>query len=159
MKKLTIFFMAAALYCSCSKDDYVKVTFDKKTFFEQKQLWQASNTKDYEYQFHANGFYGYWGTVTVENGNFKNYQSVLEFFPSSIPLHHSTIDNIYSTIEEMFNTSNGAKKSDFYYTEISVQYDKTNHIPIKFVYEFYQSPNLAVDGNFHFEITDFKKLN
>ena len=66
----------------------VQVKFDQKTFIEQRQLWQDSNVKDYQYQLSA----------------------------------------------------------------ILIEYDKIN-------YKYYSAPNIAVDGTFHYEITNFNKLD
>ena len=143
---------------SCKKDVVVK--FDKNTFVEQKQLWQASNTKDYEYDLFASGFLSYYGKIIVENESFKKQIDLQDYSESLIPFfpNYSTIDLIYKTIEENFNRYNGTKKSDFYYTEILVEYDKINHIPIKINYKYYCSPRLAVDGTYNYTITNFDKL-
>jgi len=156
MKKKMIF-LIVIVCCSCGKD-HVSVKFDKKTFTQQRQLWQASNTKDYEYHLFASGFMMYYGKIHVENGSFK-YDEILHEYASSLFMDYATIDKIYQTIEEIYNHYNKADKSDFYYNEIEVEYDKTNHIPTKIHYHHFQSPNLAVDGTFYFEISSFKKHN
>ena len=142
---------------SCKKD--VNVKFDKETFVEQKQLWQASNTKDYKYDLRATGFLSYYGKIIVENGSFNKQIDLQDYSESLIPFFpdYSTIDSIYKTIEGVFNSSNDAIKSDFYFTEISVEYDKINHIPIKINYRYYCSPRLAVDGTFNYTIANFDK--
>ena len=158
MKKgMTVVIALFCLLTACSEDAYVHVKFDQKTFNEQKQLWQASNTKDYAYHLLASGFMMYDGKITVEDGNFKNEEILHEFSVSSIGSGYSTIDMIYDRIEEAYKFYNGAQKSDFYYTEIKVEYDKTNHIPINIHYVCYVSPELAVDGTFDYSITDFNK--
>ena len=145
----------------CKKDEFI-VKFDEKTFIEQKTLWQLSNVKDYEYHLHAIGEIFYYGNIIVENGSFKD-EVILQEYSQSINYtfpNYSTIDLVYQTIEEMFNScKNSTKKSDFYYTEIFVEYDKITHIPTKINYKYYCSPNLAVDGTFHYTITNFNKLN
>ena len=149
MKQLVIFILAAAFCCSCSKDDYVKVKFDKETFIEQRQLWQASNTKDYEYHLLFGGFNI---KIIIENGICKDEE---------ISNHaYSTIDKTYNKIEEEFNFYNGTKKSDhsLYLTEIFVEYDKINHIPIKIHYRYYVPPNMLIHGIFYYEIKDFEKI-
>jgi hypothetical protein len=157
---IAICLAAMTVFAGCTKDE-VFVKFDKKTFIEQRKLWQLSNTKDYEYHLFASGFGSYYGKIIVENGSFNNEVILLE--PYSIVsgyLSYSTIDLVYETIETMFNSSNNATKNeDFYYTEIIVEYDKLNHIPIKISYKYYCSPNLAVDGTFDYTITKFSKLN
>jgi hypothetical protein len=135
------------------------VKFNQKTFNEQRELWQASNVKNYQYDFSAIGFASYYGTIFVENGNFKNDlpsegNSGLYYFMS-----YSTIDEIYKTIEEKFLSYNDTKQSlkDFYYTEILVVYDKINHIPASIKYKYNNNPLVAVDGTFDFEINNFNK--
>jgi len=94
----------------------------------------------------------------VENGEFKK----------DVPLHddmdtvqmfldYSTIDEVYATIEDAFLEYHDTRQSkrDFYYTEIVVEYDRTNHIPTRIVYKYYCPPNLAVDGTFHYGIENF----
>ena len=156
--KQTVIILTVILICSCSKD--VSVKFDRRTFVEQRQLWQASNTKDYEYHLFASGFIMYYGKITVENGSFKS-DEILHEHSSSITtyLKYSTIDKIYQTIEEIYNFYNGAIRSDYntYCNEIVVEYDKTNHIPVKINYIHHFSPDIAVDGTFDYEITNFKK--
>ncbi|MCL2074195.1 MAG: DUF6174 domain-containing protein [Marinilabiliaceae bacterium] len=150
-----------AMFSGCNKDEVI-VKFDKKTFIEQKKLWQLSNTKDYEYHLLADGFVYYYGKIIVENGNFKNDEILHEYSHPIVSTfsNYSTIDLIYETIEGMFNScKNETKKSDFYCTEIFVEYDKINHVPIKIEYKYYCSPNIVVDGTFDFTITNFNKLN
>jgi|GEM_PF-4084214 hypothetical protein len=162
---IAICLTATIVFSACNKDDEnenVTVKFDEKTFFEQKELWQQSNTKDYEYRLRAYGFMYYYGKIIVEDGDFINDVVLHE---NSLPIvsgfsNYSTIDLVYETIEEMFNScNNGTERSDFYYTEIIVEYDKTNHIPIKINYKYYCSPDLAIDGTFDYTIADFNKLN
>jgi len=155
MKQLVIFILAAAFCCSCSKDDYINVKFDKETFIEQRQLWQASNTKDYEYHLL---FGGYNIKIIIENGDCKD-EGICNF-------DYSTIDKVYNTIEEIYNFYNGTKKTDhyfsdrylFYVTEIFIEYDKINHIPIKIHYLYYVSPGIDIHGIFYYEINDFEKI-
>ena len=158
---IAICFTIMTVFSGCNKDEVI-VKFDEKTFFEQKKLWQLSNTKDYEYQLRANGFVYYYGKIIVENGSFSNDIILHENSDSVVSgfLNYSTIDLVYEIIEEMFNLCNNrTEKSDFYYTEVVVKYDKTNHIPIKINYKYYCSPNLEVDGTFDYTITNFNKLN
>jgi len=137
----------------------VQVKFDQKTFTEQRQLWQEANVKNYQYQLSAIGFIGYGGTIFVENGQFKNDLPSLEYSNIENFMDYSTIDEIYKTIEEAFNLYNNTEqsKNDFYYTEIPVEYDKINHIPIIINYHYYTPPNIAVDGTFHYEIAELTK--
>ena len=158
---IAICLAAMTVFAGCIKDE-VSVKFDKKTFIEQRKLWQLSNTKDYEYHLFASGFVLYYGKIIVENGSFNNEVILHEYSHSIVSgfLNYSTIDFVYETIETMFNSCNNATKNeDFYYTEIIVEYDKLNHIPIKISYKYYCSPNLAVDGTFDYTITKFSKLN
>ena len=150
--------LLVALSYSCEKDEYVRVKFDEKTFLEQKQLWQSSITMNYQYDLFTGGFLLYHGRITVENGDFAKEEILNEYSHISIPESYSTIDKIYDTIEETFNNNNGKKKSDFYIREISVEYDKINHIPTSIVKHYYASPKLEVDGNFSFSITNFDRL-
>ena len=127
------------------------VKYDERTFHEQKQLWQASNTKDYEYHLFADGYILYDGKIIVENGRFKEDEILHALSIPSIDMliGYSTIDRIYETIEEAikYNT----------YKEIWVEYDKINHIPIRINFIREETPGLAVDGTFDYSISDFKK--
>jgi hypothetical protein len=157
MKKLMIFCVTATLLYSCKKDDVVNVKFDKKTFLEQKQLWQASNTKDYKFQFFSSGQYSHYNIeVTVENGDFKS-EILLDERSSPIGCCAS-IDALYESIEKLFYEHHNQKKSDFYVTEISVEYDKVNHIPIKVRFDYYfDSHKISVHMN-DFTISSFSKI-
>ena len=165
MKKnlgLMIPFVFAALFNSCDLfNTTVYVKFDQKTFNEQRQLWQESNINNYQYKFSASGFTVYIGTIIVENGNFKNDIPSTEYSDSGLFMSYSSIDEVHKTIEETFVLYNNTKQSkkDFYCTDILVEYDKINHIPVKIDYRYYCPPTLAVDGTFYYEINDFAKLD
>ena len=149
---MTVVIALFCLFTACREDAYVHVKFDQKTFNEQKQLWQASNTKDYEYHLFASGYMMYDGKIVVENGGFKEEEILNEISVPSIgmlSLGYSTIDRIYEEIEEAFKFK--------YYKEISVEYDKINHIPITICYILNPTPGLAVDGTFDYSIINFKK--
>jgi hypothetical protein len=135
----------------------VQVKFDQKTFVEQRQLWQDANIKNYQYQLSAIGFIYYYGTIFVENGKIKNDAASVENSNIENFMNYSTIDDIYKSIEEMYNSYNKTKKSekDVYCTEIKVEYDKVKHIPIDIIYSYYASPDIALDGTFHYKITEF----
>jgi hypothetical protein len=160
MKKIVIISLVF-IFLSC--DDLskftVQVKFDQKTFAEQRQLWQEANVKNYQYQLSAIGFMGYGGTIFVENGQFKNDLTSSEYSNIENFMDYSTIDEIYKTIEEAFNSYNNTEqsKNDVYYTEIIVEYDKINHIPIIINYHYYAPSNIAVDGTFYYEIIEFSK--
>ena len=154
---ITAIIVFFCLFTACEADDNVHVKFDQKTYNEQKQFWQASNTKDYEYRLLARGFIMYDGKIVVENGSFKEEEIYQGEADSSIGLLYSTIDEIYERIEGAFEFSKGKNESDFYYSEISVEYDTINHIPIKINYITHIPPGLAVDGVFDYTISNFKK--
>jgi hypothetical protein len=146
------------LFMSCDLfQSTVYVKFDQETFNEQRQLWQISNVKNYQYDFSAVGFSSYCGTIFVEDGNFKNDlpsegNSYIEYF-----INYSTIDEVYKKIEGEFFSYNNTKQSlnDFYYTEILVEYDKMNHIPTSIKYKWKSNPMVAVDGTFDYSINNF----
>jgi len=135
------------------------VKFDQKTFVEQRQLWQKANIKNYQYQLSAIGFIYYYGTIFVENGQIKNDLPFVEHSDIENFMNYSTIDEIYKTIEEMFNSYNNTKRSknDVYYNEIFVEYDKIKHIPIEIIYNYYAPPDVALDGTFHYKIAEFSE--
>jgi hypothetical protein len=157
---VTLYMVLIILFTSCDLfTTTVNVKFDQKTFNEQRQLWQASNVKNYQYQFYAMGFDSYRGTIIVENGIFKNDITSDEYDHIEYFMDYSNIDEIYKTIEKSFYLYNNTKQSinDFYYTEISVKYDKINHIPVKINYNYYNPPAVAVDGTFYYEVNNFSK--
>jgi len=137
----------------------VQVKFDQKTFVEQRQLWQEANIKNYQYQLSAIGFIYYYGTIFVENGQIKNDLISVEYSNIEYFMNYSTIDEIYKTIEEIFTSYNNTKRSkkDVYYTEIFVDYDNIKHIPIEIIYYCYAPSNVALDGTFHYKITEFSE--
>jgi len=158
---VVLYMVIIILFTTCDLFDItVKVKFDQKTFNEQRLLWQASNIKDYQYHLSAMGFDGYSGTIFVENGVFKNDITSNEYFTIEHFKDYSNIDEIYKTVEKVFYLYNNTKQSisDFYYTEIAVKYDKTNHIPTEIHYIYYNPPGVAVDGTFDYEISNFSNL-
>jgi hypothetical protein len=143
----------------------VEIDFDRKVFYEQKKLWEESNITDYKYHLEALGFVGYSGTIIVENGNYKDNIPVNEYFEidNYILNNYSTINEIYKTIENMFNDNNNKKKpmNDVWLDKIFVIYDKMNHIPIEIHYKYGYPvyPPIAIDGTFDYYINNFEKTN
>jgi hypothetical protein len=152
MKKIAGIFIVF-LFISCVIN--VEVEFDQETFNKQRQLWQASNVKDYKYRLHAIGFSGYNGTIIVENGKNKENIPADGHFEG-----YSTIDEIYKTIGDSFKENNKKQPmNDVYLSGISVKYDKVNHIPIEIHYEYHIPAFSAVeiDGTFDYYISNFEK--
>jgi hypothetical protein len=135
------------------------IQFDQRTFSEQHQLWRDSNVRNYQYQLFAIGFIPYYGTVFVEDGKYKNDTPLDTNFDINGFLDYSTIDKIYETIERMFDLNNNEGKSEkaVYMTEISVEYDKVNHIPLTIKYHYHIPPDVAYDGTSDYKITNFLK--
>ena len=144
---------------SVSKADNM-VKFEHKTFSEQRQLWRDSHTRNYQYQLFAIGFIGYYGTVYIEDGNYKNDTPLEKYFDITNFLDYSTINKIYETIERMFELNNTDEQSEkaVYMTEIAVEYDKINHVPLTIKYHYHIPPDVAFDGTFDYKITNFLKL-
>jgi len=160
MKRYPIFLAVFILFwisCDSNIESNILASFDHKTFTEQRQLWQDSNTMNYTYTLSATGFIFYYGDIFVENGIFKNDIPHDEYSDIDYFINYSTIDEIYQTVENMYNEIITASKSDFYFTDILVTYDKENHIPTKIIYTYFSSPDLAVDGTFFYEISNFIK--
>jgi len=158
MKNIIIICVVSMLFsCVNLSESTVQVKFDQKTFVEQRQLWQDAKIKNYQYQLSAIGFIYYYGTIFVENGKIKNDVASVENSNIENFMNYSTIDDIYKTIEEMFNSNKKQSKKDVYCTEIKVEYDKIKHIPIDIIYSYYASPDIALDGTFHFKITEFSE--
>ena len=159
MKKIIIVLFVVFVFVSCLDlpKSTIQVKFDQKTFFEQRQLWQEASIKNYQYQLSAIGFIYYYGTIFVENGQFKNDLPYVEYSNIENFINYSTIDEIYKTIEEIFIFYNNAEqaKGDVYYTEIFVEYDKIKHIPIEIIYYYHAPSDVALDGTFHYRITEF----
>jgi len=159
MKGIIIICVVSTFFSCANLSEFtVQVKFDQETFVEQRQLWQQANIKNYQYQLSAIGFIYYYGTIFVENGQYKNdlpstEDSNIENFRS-----YSTIDEIYKSIEETFNSYNNTKRSkkDVYPTEIFVEYDKAKHIPIDIIYRYYVPSDVAFDGTSHYKIAEFK---
>jgi hypothetical protein len=146
-----------------SKSGGIKKTveFDQKTFSEQKQLWHDSNVRNYQYQLFAIGFISYYGTVFVEDGNYKNDTPLDTNFDINDFQDYSTIDKIYETIGKIFDLNNNNNKEQsektVYMTEISVEYDKINHVPLTLKYHYHIPPDVAYDGTSDYKITNFQK--
>jgi hypothetical protein len=157
-RSFVVFFVIISfVVISCSNEDTVYVKFDRDTFTEQRQLWQQSNVKNYKYDLFVTGFVNINYTIIIEDGNFKDSspQTPAEYFTG-----YSTIDEIYKTIEqESLNLYNIAlkTKSDGYYAEILVEYDKVNHIPIKIQYIYNRYPYPPIDEPSYYEISNFNR--
>jgi len=157
------FFLFTFISCtSVSKSNNIEKTvkFDHKTFSEQRQLWHSSNVRNYQYQLFAIGYISYYGTVYVEDGKYKNDSPLDKYFDINNHLNYSTIDKIYETIETIFNSNNNKEQSEktVYMTEISVEYDKINHIPLTIKYNYYIPPDVAFDVTSNYKIKNFLKL-
>ena len=162
MKKTIVlnitFLVIFVLFSTCINDYYVEVVFDQETFAEQRQLWQQSNIKNYQYKFSNNMFfYSYCGLLFIENGEFKYDLPETEYSDISKYKNFSTIDEIYKTIEETYNWAKNTKrtKNDVYITEIIIEYDKINHIPNIVYFKEYVPPGLFIEGTLYYEITNF----
>ena len=158
MKIIMFTFLFVALFASCAS--IVKVEFDQENFNAQRQMWQSSNVKDYQYRLRAVGYMMYDGTIIVENSEYK------EDLPSEASVWNNpfkgfnSIDELYRYIEEQFtSTNNKRQRKEFYLKEIRIEYDEINHIPIEIHYVYYFSPNVVVDGTFDFFISDFQRIN
>jgi len=160
MKNVIIICVASTFFSCANLSEFtVQVKFDQKTFVEQRQLWQQANIKNYQYQLSAFGGISYYsGTIFVENGKIKKDLPSVENSSIEDFMDYSTIDEIYKTIEERFNSYNNTKRSkkDVYYTEILVEYDKTKHIPIDITYNYYVPSDVVFDGTSHYKIAEFK---
>jgi len=160
MKNMIIICAVFMLFSCVNLSEFtVQVKFDQKTFIEQRQLWQKANIKNYQYQLSAIGFIYYYGTIFVENGRINKDVASVENSNIENFMNYSTIDDIYKTIEEMYNSYNNTKQSkkDVYCTEIKVEYDKMKHIPIDIIYSYYAPSDVAHDGTFHYRIAEFNE--
>ena len=152
-------FISCTSVSNKSDDIATTVKFDRKTFSEQRQLWRDSNVRNYQYQLSAIGAFPYFGTVYVQDGNYKSDTPLERYFDITNFLDYSTIDKIYETIEKMFDSHNNKEQSErtVYMTEISVEYDEINHIPLSIKYHYHIPPNVAFDGTSNYRIADFLK--
>jgi len=160
MKNIIIICVASTFFSCANLSEFtVRVKFDQKTFVEQRQLWQQANIKNYQYQLSAIGFIYYYGTIFVENGQYKKDLPSVEDSNIENFGNYSTLDEIYKSIEETFNSYKNTKRSknDVYLTEILVEYDKAKHIPIDIIYRYYAPSDVALDGTFHYKIAEFSK--
>ena len=155
---LVIFVLFSTCINDFDEEYYVEVVFDQGTFAEQRQLWQESNIKNYQYKFSNNMFfYSYYGILVIESGEFKYDLPETEYSDISKYENFTTIDEIYKTIEETYNSANNTKrtKNDVYITEIIIEYDKINHIPNVIFFKEYVPPDLYIEGTLYYEITNF----
>ena len=157
MKKLILFSGIFLLFLSC--DDLYKTTvyvkFDNKTFFDQKQLWQSSDIKNYSYNLSLSypPASGYNGKIIVENSIYVDNIPSLELYTIDDEndwKKYSTIDTIYFTIENIFidNSNIKVSRNDVYLEEIIVEYNKVNHFPTKINYIYYYPGNYNMSPDF-----------
>ena len=154
---LVLLFFLLFTSCENSTEKNLKVDFDLKTFNEQKQLWQESGIKNYQYLFRSSGEIAYRGTVIVENGNFKGDIPQNELFTIERFMEYSSINAIYDHIETVFENYSNTKwdKEKGYVSKIEVEYDKDNHIPVYIHFYTYTQPGLVFDGVDYSEIQNF----
>jgi hypothetical protein len=152
-------FISCTSVSNKSDDIVTTVKFDHKTFSGQRQLWRDSNVRNYQYQLSAIGAFPYFGTVYVENGNYKSNTPLESYFDITNFLDYSTINKIYETIERMFDLNNKEDQSEkaVYMTEISVEYDKINHIPLAIEYHYHIPTDVAFDTTSIYRIANFQK--
>ena len=136
-----------------------KIVFDKEAFIKNRTEWNKLNIKDYSFNYNSMGFQIIDWIITVKDGKVA---SVVwrEKEDKPLSLHNGkTIDKLFEEIEQHYGSGNIFKYRNSRYLErINVKYDPQYHFPAQISYGHHFNPNVMVDGNFSFEVRDFKKL-
>ena len=157
MKKYSLFLLSVLIIVTaCST--FVDVDFDMKTFEREQKAWNEAKITKYEYTYESLGEGGGIYNVSVDG---DKCEIIEEYTGKTFFDDEYRIENIYKSIKASYDWSQGTEINPcdslyFYYSEIIVKYDTVNHIPLTISYIYEASENLAVDGSFYYQITDFK---
>ena len=158
MMRIVLFILSFGLFISCDLiGNRVEIKFDQETFNNQRQLWQASEVKNYTYRLRSPGFFNYDGKILVKDGEFNDHIPTESSDGINAFMNHASIDEIYRTIDLFFSSNNNKnrKPDDVYLSEISVTYDIVNHIPIEIHYINYIPQGVHITAINDFYISDF----
>ncbi|MBQ1998793.1 MAG: hypothetical protein II220_04835 [Spirochaetales bacterium] len=156
MKKNIFWFLTVIFVGACST--YVDVDFDSETYERELEAWKEAKITKYEYTYEMHGDGGGFYNVSVDG----NKCEVTDKITGETYINNDyRIEKIYEDIKSHYDWSQGTEINScdslyFYYSEIIVQYDTVNHIPLTISYIYEVPENLAVDGTFYYKITDFK---
>ena len=155
IRTLPFIFLIIAAACSM----LVEVDFDLKTFEQELQAWNNAKIAKYEYTYKSFGFISNKYKVKVEGDKCE----ITDEYTGETSLDVDyRIENIFGKIKTIYDKSQGAQinKCDnyFYYSRIDVEYDNVNHIPLSIKYTYEVPENFVVDGDFYYEIENFKIL-
>jgi hypothetical protein len=143
---LVILFLVLLVSCggsgggtAISKENVI-VVFDYNKFKKEEALWNTSKPPNYQFNFYLdnnnNLNYGsvYVNTlIIVENGAFKNQIPVDYNGYTHKTYRNETIDDVYEYIEKEYLRYNNyrPKPTSSTLTQIDIEYDTKNHIPIE----------------------------
>jgi hypothetical protein len=148
MKRLIII-IACFLFINCDINREVK--FDYNLFLTQKKAWEQFKPYNYQYNFFRNnhGFEPEMSAlIIVENGQYKDQIPDEGEWLIGVSTEYQTIDKIYETIDAIFNFHRNNKDDSVYLTEILIEYDLENHIPIKTEFFYYVEHGVMDVGNY-----------
>ena len=148
MKKYSLFLLSVLIISSCCP---VEMKFDYATFKQERNAWNTTKPKSYEYIYHvhsANQSY----LVQYSDGKYKITYDNQDCSDDT----YMTIEEIYKDVEVIYKKWNQTDLNvcDNQIIDIEIEYDKTNHIPTYVYYELYNGKEVM--GHAPISITDFK---
>jgi len=162
-KIIGLFIVLSLILLSCEANkSNVKVEFDQEAFIAHRQKWQQANVNNYKYQLIAydnKEKKEYSAIITVENGIYKENSLTSDDFNINDFLNFSTIDKIYNWLESTYNENDIFRftKIGAYVTNIYVEYDEINHIPVIINYKIKAPFFIDINGIDYFKINNFEK--
>jgi hypothetical protein len=125
------------------------VEFDYNTFKKEKLLWNSSKPANYQFKLEYdiygssnNGSISANTLIVVENGVYKTQipkYTIDEDGYTSRSYRNETITDIYEYIEREYKKfhKNRPGSVSSYLTEIEIEYDTRNHIPVEVKLHYY----------------------
>lgn len=157
MRSSIFFILFVLVITGCSNEPNEKhVDFNYDEFIAYRNKWLASTISNYSYDYFAGAFIPYNWHAVVSNNTY--------FFTSdmgeNVASLGKSIDALYLEIETLFlraeyEFSVGTYDKDYYLTKITVLYETNYSYPKSVIYSCYSTPDIAVDGNSGWIITNF----
>jgi len=143
--------LVSFISCGLSKNT---IDFDYNLFLREKNAWEQSKPDNYQYKFFRSnpGFDPEMSAlIFVENGQYKGQIPDEGAWLVGASSDFQTIDDIFGNIENIYKTN-----YDDRLLKINIEYDITNHIPIKTEF-FYDYDGVLDMGNYlYYKIENYQ---
>ena len=136
------------------------INFDYDEFLMNQSKWNRHqfSLTNYSYDFFSFGFspYSWHAEVKTNSISFSSMSFPIEYHfivGKSMDEIFYDIENTYLTYSYLFETDTYDK--EYYLTDIIIKYETNYNFPKEILYRFYNSPDIAVDGNYYSVISNF----